>query len=195
MSTAAFRLMIATTEFQNKARQFLAPNVSYANLSLADVDFQRTIALNVLGLDVIELDDSRAWKQMPDGRLVSEPYLPINKIILGDPADDGDPNVMDFANGPVVEAMSRASWRKLGRPRATSPASAGARTATSCGVRRLRDGPPDAQPAQRHLLGRGAGLPAPPPAAGDGGAHRGHDRRHDPRGSALLGCPEAVAPP
>jgi hypothetical protein len=41
MSTTAFRYMIATTEFQNKARHDLAPNVSYANLTLTDLEGQR----------------------------------------------------------------------------------------------------------------------------------------------------------
>lgn len=104
MSTPAFRLMIATTEFQNKARTFLAPNASYVNLSLADLDTQRKLAQNVLGME-IELYDSRYWSQNPDGTRVSAPYLPINKIIFSNTGDDNNAAVMDFANGITTESV------------------------------------------------------------------------------------------
>jgi hypothetical protein len=104
MSTQAFMCMIATTEFQNKARTFLAPNVSYTNLTLADLEAQRAIASNILGKE-IELYDARYWAQNPDGTLGSTPYLPIVKVILSNTADDNDPTATDFANGVTTESI------------------------------------------------------------------------------------------
>lgn len=104
LSTQAFMYMIATTEYQNKARTFLAPNVSFSNLNAADLTFQQNLAANVLGMEV-ELYDARAWSQGPDGSLVSSPLLPINKVILSSAADDGDPTAFDFANAVTTESI------------------------------------------------------------------------------------------
>jgi len=105
LSTQAFMYMIATTEFQAKARTLLAPNVSYTNLTLADLDAQRTLAQNVMGLREIELYDARYWTQNPDGALVSTPFLPITKVVLSNSADDNDPTATDFANGITTESI------------------------------------------------------------------------------------------
>jgi hypothetical protein len=104
MSTQAFMYMIATTEFQNKARVFLAPNVSYTNLTLADLTAQQNIAGNILGL-TIELYDARYWTQNPDGTLSGTPFLPITKVVLSNTADDNDPTAADFANGVTTESI------------------------------------------------------------------------------------------
>lgn len=104
MSTQAFMYMIATTEYQNKARTFLAPNVSFTNLNVADLTFQQNLAANVLGLEV-ELYDARYWSQGPDGTLVSAPLLPITKVILSNSGDDNDPTAYDFANAVTTESI------------------------------------------------------------------------------------------
>ena len=104
MSTQAFRYMVATTEFQNKARQYLAPNVSHTNLNIADLPAQKMIAQNVLGM-AIELYDARYFQQAADGTLSSTPFLPITKVILSSTASDGNAMVQDFANGVVVESQ------------------------------------------------------------------------------------------
>lgn len=105
MSTQAFRYMIATTEYQNKARQYLAPNVSFVNLTLTNLDEQRRLAANVLGLE-IELYDARYWsKATQTGAITSSPFLPITKVILTDSRNDNNANVYDFANGVVTESI------------------------------------------------------------------------------------------
>lgn len=104
MSTPAFRLMIATTEYQNKARTFLAPNVSFVNLPMADLQGQRRLAENVLGM-TIELYDARYWSQSNAGAITSAPFLPLDKVVLSSTADDNDPTAMDFANGIVTESI------------------------------------------------------------------------------------------
>lgn len=104
MSTTDFRYMIATTEFQNKARLYLAPNVSYANLPLANLDQQRTIAEAVLGM-TIELNDGRYWTQDASGVQTSAPFHPVGKVVLTDSTNDNNTAAMDFANGVVTESI------------------------------------------------------------------------------------------
>jgi hypothetical protein len=104
MSTQAFRYMIATTEFQNKARLYLAPNVSYVNLPLADLKFQQAVATNVFGMTV-EIYDSRFWQQDEYGNAFQSPYLPITQVLLTSSALDGNAMAWDFANAIVTETM------------------------------------------------------------------------------------------
>lgn len=105
MSMSAFDAMIATTEFQNKSRTYLAPNVSFTNLNAADTEFQRNLARNILGVREVELKDDRYWSELLDGSLVSAPFQPINKVILESTQSDNDASVIDFANGVVTEAL------------------------------------------------------------------------------------------
>jgi hypothetical protein len=46
MSTQAFRYMIATTEFQAKAKVFIPPQLTFANLNLADLQQMKVLAEN-----------------------------------------------------------------------------------------------------------------------------------------------------
>jgi len=103
MSTQAFRLLIATTEAQNKARQYLAPNVSYTNLNISDLAQQKNLMQNVLGMQ-IELYDARFWSQDSSGAITSAPFLPITNVLLTDTANDGNGMAYDFGNGVVTES-------------------------------------------------------------------------------------------
>lgn len=105
MTLSAFNAMIATTEFQNKSRTYLAPNVSFTNLNAADTEFQRNLATNVLGVKEIEIKDDRYWTENTDGSLISAPFLPNNKVILESTMSDNDASVLDFANGVVTESI------------------------------------------------------------------------------------------
>lgn len=104
MSTQAFRYMIATTEFQAKARQALAPNVSYVNLTLADIGFQKKIAVTVFEME-IELYDARFWQQNEYGIAFQTPYLPVTQVLLTSKANDNNQAAYDFANAIVTETM------------------------------------------------------------------------------------------
>lgn len=104
MSTSAFMYMIATTEFQNKARTTIPLTINFANVPQANLMFQQNIATNILGLEV-ELYDARFWSQAADGSTASAPYLPINKVILTNKSNDNNPGVQDFANGVVTESI------------------------------------------------------------------------------------------
>jgi hypothetical protein len=103
MSTAAFRRMIATTDFQNKAKVFLRSDIGYTNLRLTNLDQQRSFAESVLGM-AIEFYDARYWSQTPAGVVASSPFWPLNKIMLSSTANDNNPMVQDFANGITTES-------------------------------------------------------------------------------------------
>jgi hypothetical protein len=104
MSTTAFRYMIATTEFQNKAKAFLPANLTAANLPIANLAQQQSLAEATLGVS-IEIDDRRYWQQAADGSLSNIPILPITTVLLTDSRNDGDGGVYDFANGVVTESI------------------------------------------------------------------------------------------
>lgn len=104
MTTTDFQAMIATTEFQNKAKLYLPAGLTFANLSLDKLDDMQALAGRVLGM-TIELNDSRYWSQAPDGTTASYPFHPAGKVILTSTAFDGDANTWDFANGIVTESI------------------------------------------------------------------------------------------
>lgn len=104
MSTAALRTLIKTQEFQAKARQYLAPNVSYVNISQYSLEAQIKLVEAVSGL-TIEMYDSRYWQQQTDGTLISAPFLPVNMIIMEDSTNDNNAGAFDFANAVVTETI------------------------------------------------------------------------------------------
>lgn len=104
MSTQAFLYMIATVEFQAKAKVFIPPQLTFTNINTANLDDMRALALRTLGME-IEFYDTRYWQQQQDGSTFSRNFLPINKVVLSDPSDDNRPMVMDFANGVVTETI------------------------------------------------------------------------------------------
>lgn len=105
MSTTAFLYMIATTEFQNKARSNLPLYLNLTNLPQGNVTQQKNIATSVLGVDEIDLYDARYWSQDSSGAITSAPYLPINKVILDSTTNDNNPAVQDFSDGIVTESI------------------------------------------------------------------------------------------
>jgi hypothetical protein len=104
MSTQAFRHMIATTEFQNKAKVFLPAQLTFTNMQTLNMEAMRTLAQNTLGMQ-IEFYDARYWTQSAAGVVTSVPFMPITNVILTDSRNDGNSDVWDFANGQVTEAI------------------------------------------------------------------------------------------
>lgn len=107
MSVVAFDFMVATTEFQDKMRMFLAPNVSVVNYNMLDRESLRQMALRVIGdgLAEIVLYDSVYWSQGASGAQTSYRFLPVTKVILDSPANDNSALVQDWANGEVTETV------------------------------------------------------------------------------------------
>jgi hypothetical protein len=104
MSKTAFRYMIATTEFQTKAKPFLPANLTFGNMQLLNDIQQKGLAQNVLGLQ-IELYDARYWSQDTTGAVTSARFLPTTNVILTDSTNDGRAEVWDMANGVVTESI------------------------------------------------------------------------------------------
>ena len=100
---AVFREMIQCVEYQNSARLFLAPNVSFVNLTIQNTKQMVNLAQNVLGLEVIETYDSCYWSQDDAGSITSSRFSPINKMALTSTFSDGNRGVADFANGEPTE--------------------------------------------------------------------------------------------
>ena len=104
MSTQALLYMIATTEFQNKAKGWLPVGFAFSNVATENLDQMRSLAEKVLGMTV-ETYDARYWSQSTTGAITSAPFLPTAKVILSSTDDDNDPSCLDFANGVVTELV------------------------------------------------------------------------------------------
>lgn len=109
LSTAGFREMIATAEFQAKAKLFVPAqlaSLSYSSyLPLANIQQQVAFAQNIIGME-IELDDARHPQPQSDGtQPIYTPYLPLNLAVLGEKSNDNNPNIMDWGNTMPAETM------------------------------------------------------------------------------------------
>lgn len=104
LSTQAFMYMVATTEFQNKAKIYLTPGITFSNLSVENLAAMQALAERVLGM-AIEPYDARYWYQTAAGTVLSSPFLPTTKAILSSTQDDNDATACDFANGIVTESV------------------------------------------------------------------------------------------
>lgn len=104
MTTTDFRYMIATTEFQNKAKLYLQSNLSFTNLALANLAQQQVLAEATLGM-TIELNNGRYWTQDATGAQTSAAFHPVGKVVLTSTANDNNDAVWDFANGVVTESI------------------------------------------------------------------------------------------
>lgn len=105
MSTQAFRYMIATTEFINKAKPFIRAELGWStNFNAKLLGQQQAMFSTITGLQ-LEITDDRYWYQDPAGTLQSARFLPISEVVLDDPANDRDSAVADMAKGLIMESM------------------------------------------------------------------------------------------
>lgn len=105
MSIATFNHMTACAEFINRARFILFPAQPAAAIPLQATGYMLNLAKSVLGVDEIELYDTRYWIQLESGLLESAPFLPLSKVVLSAPSNDNNAMAADFANGVVTESM------------------------------------------------------------------------------------------
>jgi hypothetical protein len=114
MTTPAFRAMIATAEFQAKAKTYLPSNLATPlNFSLMNLEQQQGFAGTVLGMKV-ELYDLRNWSQDNTGAQGSAQNLPDSKVLIEASEFDGDPGAWDFANAVVTESILSAMLPNTG---------------------------------------------------------------------------------
>jgi hypothetical protein len=104
MSTTDFRYMIATTEYQNKAKQFIPAQLAFTNLQTLNLTQMQTLAEATIGM-TIELNDGRYWSQDASGTPASYAFHPVGKVILTDSGNDNSDGVWDFANAVVTESL------------------------------------------------------------------------------------------
>lgn len=105
MSRQAFRLMIATTEFQAKVKLLISSPYDIAtNFSPSDYGRMLPLAESITGC-TIEFNDTRYWTTDSTGARTSARFHPLEKVILTDPSMDGRMEAWDFANGLVTESM------------------------------------------------------------------------------------------
>lgn len=104
MSTAAFNYLTAQTAFQNRAKATFFGAAIGATIPIQSMGMMRPIVENLTGMQ-IELYDARYWQQNTDGTNTSYPYMPINKVILSNPENDNNAQIMDMANAVVTETI------------------------------------------------------------------------------------------
>jgi hypothetical protein len=104
MSTQAFRYMIATAEFQAKAKLYLPTDITFSNLSLNRLTEMHTMAERVTGLTIVMVDH-RYHYQDPNGVDGSARFFPLNKVVLDNSANDGDSMTWDLASTTLIESL------------------------------------------------------------------------------------------
>lgn len=106
MSLAAFNYMIATTQFQNRAKTFL-PTTLVLGTNFPTQNTQDMIALATRVLDGIQvvLYDQMYWSQNEAGTPSMFSYLPITKVVFDSTTNDNNRTIWDLANTQVMEAM------------------------------------------------------------------------------------------
>lgn len=104
MTSADFRLLIATTEFASKSALYSQMTFPAATFPSNDIGSMKSLAERQLGM-TIELYDTKYWEEAEDGSLASSNYLPLGKVVLSDSGDDNTGNSIDFANGVVTESI------------------------------------------------------------------------------------------
>lgn len=109
MSTPAFRLMIATANFQSRAKLYIPAQLvggAYSSyFSLANLQQQQAFAQNVLGMDIELYDTRHPQPSTAGGAPVYTPYLPLNLVVLSEKANDNNENVMDWGNTMPTETL------------------------------------------------------------------------------------------
>lgn len=104
MSSKTFRYLTATTEFQNRVSGELRYSFGSGQLNVRDTGAMRQLLANILGAE-IEIYDGIFYEKAANGARTQVRYIPNNKVVLSNSADDGDANAMDFANGVVTESI------------------------------------------------------------------------------------------
>jgi hypothetical protein len=104
ISRAAFNLMVATTEFQNKSQLYSSIAFPASSFPVQDTALMTGLAGRLLNMDV-ELDDRQVWEEDADASQDALRYQLANKVVLTSAELDGNPAAWDFANGTVTETM------------------------------------------------------------------------------------------
>lgn len=112
MTTVALQYAAATTEFQTQVKNvFLAASLGGPTPSIplqSDAVIKLLMEKIIGGVDgafVIEIDDRHIETTNSAGLTTVSAIMPVNRVVLTDPADDGNSNIWDFAQGIVTESV------------------------------------------------------------------------------------------
>jgi hypothetical protein len=108
MSSKAFRFIVGTTQFANRAALLAGFATTAAMINQADQPTMQAMMGRLLNMEV-ELYDAAYWERQEDGSKTRSRVLPANKVLLTDTQNDGDGNVMDVANTVPTEAVVGAA--------------------------------------------------------------------------------------
>lgn len=106
MGSTDFNNMVKTTEFANRVSLTLNAgfSVGVANLMREDQAAMLTLAGKLLNKTIV-IDDHTYYTRNNAGTVsAATRTLPANKVLLSRKQDEGNPNVMDMANGIVQES-------------------------------------------------------------------------------------------
>jgi hypothetical protein len=104
MSTADFRLWIATDDFKNNSQLHYQQTFPSNTFPSSNIETMKILAEKILMME-IEFYDARYWEQANDGSISSSPFLPLGKVILSRKADDNSEERIAFKNGIVTESI------------------------------------------------------------------------------------------
>jgi hypothetical protein len=108
MSSKAFRFIVGTTQFANRAALLAGFATTSAMINQADQPTMQAMLGRLLNME-IELYDAAYNERQEDGSRTRSRVLPANKVLLTDTQNDGDGNVMDVANTVPTEAVVGAA--------------------------------------------------------------------------------------
>lgn len=104
LSTKALNYIYATDEFKAKAQLFSQMTFPTGSFPLT-VGQQFELLQRILAGFALEPEDARYWDQLDDGQIASAPYLPQNKVLLGNTADDNSEAASFIGNAIVPETQ------------------------------------------------------------------------------------------
>jgi hypothetical protein len=105
MSTPLFLEMVQCAKYQTYAKSFIPQVLVFGNFDPRNTTSMVSLARLTLDVDEIVLVDDRYAYMNPDGTTTTGTYLPVGKVLLTDPADDGNSDAWDFAQDEVGESL------------------------------------------------------------------------------------------
>lgn len=108
MSTRAYNFLVNSAEFRNRYSGEVRFAFTSGQVNTANPSMLRQAIAAILGVDEVEVTNESYREENADGTNVRKNYLPDNKVLFSNTADDKNEAAYDFANGFVPEATSGA---------------------------------------------------------------------------------------
>lgn len=105
MSTAAFRAIIATTNFGDNVKGYIRPDLTVQRINTSDIQLMQGIMASMLNVTRIDLCDEVYSKENADGTQTMARYLGLSKLLFTRIQDDNADDAWDFAYTTTVESI------------------------------------------------------------------------------------------